>query len=81
MKHLLAGVNTFILTTTLKPSRYVLVYTEITLGMVYVELAFVPLHSENLSEWNADSFNFDLEDYKFLYYLGNLNNRIRQVVQ
>ena len=72
------GVNTFIWTTTLKPSRYALAYTEITTGMVFVELAFIPLDSENLNESNDDSFYFDFGDNKFPYYLGNSNNKIRQ---
>ena len=71
------GVNNFSWTTTLKPSRYALAFTEITTGMVFVELAFIPLDSEDLNESNHDSFYFDVSENKYPSYLGNSNNNIR----
>ena len=68
----IADVNKFIWTTTLKPSRYALAYT------AYVEVVFIPLDSENLSESNTDSFYYDFGDNMLPYFLGNSNNRLRK---
>ena len=60
------------------PSRYTLAYTEINPGMIFVEVAFILLDSENLSESNTDSFYYDFGDFMFPYFLGNSNNRLRK---
>ena len=70
-------LNPFIYTTTLRPSRYALAYEAIKPGIVYVDMAFIPLDSENLSEANHEAFSNDFGDNRFPYFLGNSNVRLQ----
>ena len=70
-------LNPFIRTTNLRPSRYALTYEAIRPGIVYVDTAFIPLDSENLSEANADTFHHDFGDNRFPYFHGDSNTRLQ----
>jgi hypothetical protein len=45
---------------------------------VYVDIAFIPLESENLAEANEDTFHHDFGDNRFPYFLGNSNIRLQE---
>ena len=44
----------------------------------YVNMAFIPLDSENLSEANKDSFSHDFGDNMFPYFHGDSNTQLSE---